>query len=162
MTVKSTLDRRSPQRPCWRSRSDPRRCSSLCLLRRSSRWSNKAIDVSSGAQAFITALQSIRTAVSVGTKLECEWAIPEPPKGQDFNKEKVNLTFTPKGGAPTDFGYVDSAAACANSSNAWYFDNKDDPKRILACPTTCEMLKASSGAQMDVKFGCERKPAIIE
>jgi hypothetical protein len=122
----------------------------------------KAIDVSGGTQAFITALNSIRTAVSIGTKLECEWTIPPPPKGQDFNKEKVNMTFTPKGGAPVDFGYVKSEADCAGATNAWHFDNEADPKKILVCPAACDLLKNSSGAGMDVEFGCDRRPAIIQ
>ena len=123
---------------------------------------NKAIDVGAGSAGFVAALNTIRTAISIGTKLECEWAIPEPPSGQEFNKEKVNLTFTPKGGAPTDFGYVDSEAACANATNAWHFDNNAEPKRILACPGACDVLKNASGAQMDVKFGCARIPAVIQ
>jgi hypothetical protein len=122
----------------------------------------KAIDVSAGTQAFIAALNTIRTAVSIGTKLECEWTIPDPPKGQELEKEKVNLKFTPKGGASVDFGYVNSEAECAGTTNAWRFDNNDAPTKILVCPGTCDMLKASSGAAMDVEFGCARIPAIIQ
>jgi hypothetical protein len=124
---------------------------------------NAAIDVSGGVGAFTAALNAIRDKVSIGTKLECTWKIPPPPQGQIFNPQKVNVVFTPKGAAPVDFGYV-KLADCATATNAWYFndDNTTNPTQILACPTTCDMLKGSSGAEVDVTFGCDTKPGRVQ
>ncbi|HVU01134.1 MAG TPA: vWA domain-containing protein [Polyangiaceae bacterium] len=123
--------------------------------------SNSTIDVSGGVQAFVAALNSIRGQVSVGTALPCQWKIPPPPSGQTFDKEKVNVSYTPKGGTSQDFGYV-AEADCARATNAWYFDDVNDPKQVLVCPTTCDMLKSNSGAAVSVSFGCRRKPATLK
>jgi len=120
-----------------------------------------AIDVSGGPATFIAALNAIRGQVSVGTALPCEWLIPPPPEGQVFDANRVNISFTPPGGTPRDFGYV-QVADCPRATDAWYFDDPMNPTRALVCPSTCDMLKASTGAEIAVSFGCERKPAIIQ
>jgi hypothetical protein len=119
-----------------------------------------AVDVSAGAGAFLGALNSIRGQVSVGTALPCQWKIPPVQNGQAFDPNKVNISFTAKGGAPKDFGYV-QVADCPRAVDAWYFDNPAQPTQVFVCPTTCDMLKQSSGAQVEVSFGCTRKPAVI-
>jgi hypothetical protein len=121
-----------------------------------------AIDVSAGAGAFIGALNAIRGQVAVGTALPCQWKIPAPPNGQTFDPAKVNISFTPKGGVPKDFGYV-QVADCARATDAWYFDTPPPgtPTQVFVCPKTCDMLKASQGAEVDVTFGCATKPAVI-
>jgi len=121
---------------------------------------NTSIDVSGGPTAVISALNSIRTKVAVGTPLPCQWKIPAPPDGQTFDPNKVNVRYTPQNGTPQDFGYVNQAD-CARASNAWYFDDPNKPTQVLVCPTTCDMLKASTGSQVDVSFGCARIPAMI-
>jgi hypothetical protein len=90
--------------------------------------------------------------------LPCQWKIPPTPAGQQFDPQKVNVRFTPKGGSPQDFGYV-AQADCSRASNAWYFDNPNQPTQVFVCPTTCDMLKASAGAEVDVSFGCATKQA---
>jgi hypothetical protein len=136
---------------------------------------NASIDVSGGVQAFIAALNSIRSKVStqsvqhitvpttIETKLPCEWTIP-PITGQNqvFNKDQVNVKFTPSGGATQDFGYVANDAGCAAVTDAWHYDDETNPTRVILCPTTCDMVKASTGAQVDLAFGCARKPARLK
>jgi hypothetical protein len=122
-----------------------------------------AIDVSAGVTAFTDALNKIRATVSVGTALPCQWKIPPPPSGQTFDPKMVNISFTPKGGTAQDFGYV-SEADCSRATNAWYFDvdpAQGTPTQVLLCSQTCDMLKASSGAEVSVGFGCKRKDAIL-
>lgn len=138
---------------------------------------NASIDVSGGAQAFIAALNNIRQAVAVttttvvstpmviSTPLPCQWKIPPiQGAGQTFDAAKVNVQFTPSGApAATQFGYVNSPADCARASgDAWYYDNPNAPTQVIACPQTCNgTLKNSAGAQVEVLFGCARKPADI-
>ena len=117
-----------------------------------------AVDVSAGANAFLAALNAIRQKVSVGTALECQWKIPPPPPPLTFDAKKVNVTFTPKGGAAQDFGYVAQADCVRATSDAWYFDDPTKPTQVFVCPKTCDMLKASTGAEVNVSFGCATKP----
>jgi hypothetical protein len=134
-----------------------------------------AINVSGGAQTFITALNNIRQAVSVqtttqvstpvvvSTPLPCTWGVPTPPAGQTFDPAKVNVQFTPPGGAPVRFGHVSSAAACDQATgDAWYYDDEANPTQVLACPSACNgTLHNSAGAQVELLFGCATEPAGI-
>jgi len=134
-----------------------------------------AIDVTAGTQAFIAALNNIRQAVSVqtttqvstpvviSTPLPCKWGVPTPPAGQTFDPAKVNVQFTPPGGAPVRFGHVTSAAACDQATkDAWYYNDENNPTEVLACPNACNgTLKNSAGAQVELLFGCATEPAGI-
>jgi hypothetical protein len=138
---------------------------------------NASIDVTTGADSFINALNNIRQAVAVttttvvstpmviSTPLPCQWKIPPiQGPGQLFDPAKVNVQFTPPGApAATQFGYVNSPADCARATgDAWYYDNPNAPTQVLACPQTCNgTLKNSAGALVEVLFGCARKPADI-
>jgi hypothetical protein len=134
-----------------------------------------AIDVTGGSQSFIAALNNIRQAVSVqtttqvstpvvvSTPLPCKWGVPTPPAGQTFDPSKVNVQFTPPGGAPVKFGHVTSAAACDQTTqDAWYYDDENNPTEVLACPNACRgTLHNSAGAQVELLFGCATEPAGI-
>lgn len=127
-----------------------------------------SIDVTQGTQVFIDALNSIRDSVStttsmqvttqevISTPLDCQWGVPAPPEGQVFNPEKVNLQFTPSGGAPQNFGYVASEADCGGATDAWYFDDPTSPTQVFVCPQTCEVVKNSAGASVNIQLGCDR------
>jgi hypothetical protein len=133
---------------------------------------NAAIDVSGGANAFIAALNNIRqtvavttttqvtTSTTVATPLPCLWNIPKVPDGTTFDKNKVNVQYTAPGAqAATDFGRVNDVGQCAGvppSQGAWYYDNNDNPTKVLACPNTCDnQLKNAPGASVDILFGCD-------
>jgi hypothetical protein len=132
----------------------------------------QAIDVGGGADNFINALNNIRQAVAVTTSttvttstvisspLPCQWEIPPPPVGSVFDKNKVNVQFTPPGATvPVDFGRVDNAGQCAQTTaDAWYYDDLANPTKVLACENTCNgTLKNSAGAEVAVLFGCETR-----
>ena len=133
--------------------------------------------MTTGADSFINALNNIRQAIAVttttvvstpmviATPLPCQWKIPPiQGAGQRFDPTKVNVQFTPPGApAATQFGYVASPADCARvTGDAWYYDNANAPTQVIACPQTCNgTLKNSAGAQVEVLFGCARKPADI-
>lgn len=126
------------------------------------------INVGSGQQAFFDALNNIRqtvavttvthqtTTTTVATPLPCEWSIPPVQAGATFNKGKVNIEFTPPGGAAQQFGYVDNLAACQGAGqNAWYYDDATNPTKVLVCPSTCDSLKNVPGSEVDIIFGCD-------
>jgi len=130
-----------------------------------------AIDVSGGAQKFIDALNGIRqkvavttttqvtTSTTISSPLPCEWGIPPVQPPATFDPTKVNVEFTPPGGAPIQFGNIPNAAACAaTTQNAWYYekDAMGNPTKVVVCPNTCNTtLKNSAGAEVDVVFGCD-------
>lgn len=118
-------------------------------------------DVRAGQQAFIDSLQAIRsTIVTVetevqSTKLDCQWKIPAPPDGEDFDKDRVRVEFTADSVTPQQLGFVGAEADCANFQGGWYYDNLDAPTEVHVCPDTCEIVKASTGARIDIQFDCE-------
>jgi hypothetical protein len=83
--------------------------------------------------------------------LPCDYTIPPPPSGESLNPAKVNVAFTPAGGAEEVFPRVDAAACGANA--AWHYDNPAAPTKVLLCPNAC--MKAAQGGSMSIAFGCD-------
>jgi len=133
---------------------------------------NAAIPVGSGAtgqQQFLAALKSIRGTVSrketkvivntVSTPLPCQFTIP-PPKDdkKDFDPDKTDVEFQPPAPAPPrSFKFVPNEAACAGTTESWYYDNPQDPKQVLLCPTACDYVKANTGSSINIVFLCEKR-----
>jgi hypothetical protein len=92
-------------------------------------------------------------------RLECEWNIPDPPKDETFDKDKVNVEFSTAGTFKDtqNFVHVDSQALCKGSNAAWYYDNKDKPTRIKACPNTCSVIKATDLGKINIVLGCQTR-----
>jgi uncharacterized protein YegL len=125
-----------------------------------------ACDVSqTGGTGLLEALNSIRDTVTEFETVEqleqkivdCEWTIPEPPSGQLFNRDKVNFQFTTGVDQPVErlIKRVDSADECQPGVEAWYYDNLDEPTKILVCDDTCEMIRAEEQARIDILLGCD-------
>lgn len=85
--------------------------------------------------------------------LSCEWEIPESVEGQTFSTELVKVTRSSAGSAGQDLFQVSTSADCV--LGAWHFDDPANPKRILACPETCEAINDDPAGKIDVVFGCE-------
>jgi hypothetical protein len=106
------------------------------------------------AQQFLARMNQIRGEAQV----PCEFQIPAPPPGENFNRDLVNVQFT-IGGAPTIVYAVPDASACNPAQGGgWYFDNPADPKRLLLCPTTCNTVTTTVGIQVQVALGCQSIP----
>jgi hypothetical protein len=70
---------------------------------------NQSIDVTAGSSAIINALNTVRQKVTteqtthvkkvISRPLDCQWKIPPAPTGQTFDESKINVVFTPAGGA---------------------------------------------------------------
>jgi hypothetical protein len=97
---------------------------------------------------------------TAGTARYCEYAIPPPPPGQTFDKEKVNVDLTVSG-AVENIGWVTDAAQCHPELGGWYYDNNASPTRILTCPKSCDKIKATVNGSVAVAFGCTRKPVSV-
>ncbi len=126
-----------------------------------------ACNVSTGGTTFVDALNQIRNMVTTmvtrydtvtelqTVALECEWEIPAPPAEEAFNRDKVNVEFTPTGldADKQMFGRVDSAAACRDNLG-WYYDDPNAPTRIIACEKTCETIQATETGKINILLGC--------
>jgi len=95
--------------------------------------------------------------------IACEWVIPPPPNDQILDKEKVNVEFTDGEGETHEIYYVESKSDCEKTEeHAWYYDDPVHPEKIFACPDTCEWIQSDLNAQIEIMFGCKRKPAPVE
>ncbi len=105
---------------------------------------------------FNAVFNAIAEGIVQGATLSCEWDIPMPPDGEVFDKDKVNVDFTPGGGTAETLGKVDSEAECGDQPG-WYFDNEDAPNVVRACPASCNIFSQDGTASVSVVFGCETK-----
>jgi hypothetical protein len=110
-------------------------------------------------QEFQPIFDAVAEQVIQGSAISCEFAIPPPPEGLEFDPMQVNVEFQDDIGATLDIGYVESAAECANVMHGWYYDDADDPTQILLCPQTCETVQGLTMAKIFIQFGCATQPA---
>ncbi|MBX3129232.1 MAG: VWA domain-containing protein [Polyangiaceae bacterium] len=111
---------------------------------------NKAIIVSStnATKEFMDALDAIRGAVG------CVYKIPVPQGEDKADFGKVNVTFTPSGGAEEIYPQVAGAAACLGQKG-WYYDNPSSPTQIILCPGACDQVENTpNGGSTKVVLGC--------
>jgi hypothetical protein len=111
------------------------------------------------SQEFQPIFDELATQVIDGAALACEYAIPEPPEGEEFDPDKVNVEFDDGAGGTLPIGRVDSSADCANVTDGWYYDNPANPTQILVCNQTCNKIQGFTTATISIKFGCETVPA---
>jgi hypothetical protein len=102
-------------------------------------------------QMFLDALNEIRDV-----SLACTYDIPKPQGGvPDFGK--VNVQYTPAGGAPVIFDYYADQAHCPASGDGWYYDDPMKPTKILLCASSCSKVSADHMGKMDILIGCQTK-----
>jgi hypothetical protein len=77
------------------------------------------------------------------------------PTGDGIDPGKVNVEFTPGGGAPLTIGQIDSAAECSGVTNGWYYDDPSAPSSLVLCPDTCALVQADPAGVIDIVIGCE-------
>jgi hypothetical protein len=99
------------------------------------------------ASALSEALQQI-----AGIALSCTYDVPAPPNGGTLDPSKVNVIFTPQGGAQEFLPRNDSN----NCDEGWRY--AANGTQIELCRDTCTRIEAASGA-MSLQFGCE--PRVI-
>ena len=124
-----------------------------------------ACDLTANRQAFVAALESIRDRTRTQTRIEqhieterqilpCEWQIPPPPAGASFDPARVNVRLSLVSGTLDALPNVPAASGCA-TTGGWYYDDPHAPQHILACPATCDSLRAEPAARVDLLFGCK-------
>ncbi|MCX4239823.1 vWA domain-containing protein [Paraliomyxa miuraensis] len=110
-------------------------------------------------QDFQAVFDVLTTEVIGGSALACEFAIPMPPDGMEFNPDQVNLEFDDGMGGVMAVGRVDSAADCPNVVDGWYYDNPAAPTSIVMCEQTCNKMQAAENGSINIQFGCATVPA---
>ena len=108
-------------------------------------------------QQFGPVFTQIAQSVLGTTPLACEWDIPDPPEGENFDPTKVNVELE-LDGAQQSIYYVENEAACAGGDGWYYFPDAVTPQTIRICPATCSKVQAAEQASVDILFGCETIP----
>lgn len=106
-------------------------------------------------QDFQAVFDALSTEVIGGTQLACEFAIPEPPNGENFDADKVNVEFDDGLGGVTPIPRVEGADQCAAVPDGWYYDDPLAPAMIVMCPQTCDDAQVSKNGAINIAFGCE-------
>ena len=110
-------------------------------------------------QDFQAVFDVLSTEVIGGSALSCEFAIPPPPDGMEFDPNEVNLEFDDGMGGVTPIGRVDTAADCPNVVDGWHYDDPITPTMIVMCPQTCDKMQLAEDGSVTIQFGCATIPA---
>lgn len=113
----------------------------------------QAFDVTTDITQFAAKMKEIQSAA-----LACEVTIPEPPDGQTLDPDLVNVDYTPSDGSPTQSIPKAEGFADCGSGPGWYYDDPQNPTKILFCPGSCTTIQSDPQAEVDVIFGCETVP----
>lgn len=106
-------------------------------------------------QDFKPVFDVLSTQVIEEATLACEWAIPDPMGDDPIDFGKVNVDFDDGMGGAQTIGKVEAPADCANVVDGWFYDDPQNPTKILVCPQTCTKIQGVPNATMTIKFGCE-------
>ena len=110
---------------------------------------NQAFIIQSGSMGaqFTQQLLAIQQA-----SLGCEFLMPHTDAGL-IDIDQVKLTYTPGGGgAPQELPRVGDAGQCAGQG--WYYDNNNNPSKLILCPDSCNTVKSDPNGQVNVELGC--------
>lgn len=112
------------------------------------------VELCTSSPNFQAVFDGLAQEVIESKTLDCSWEIPEAPDGQQFNKDKVNVEYTPgDGGAAQSIFYVGDDGMCG-TQGGWYYDDASNPSRIEACPVTCDAIQDDLAGKIDILFGC--------
>lgn len=89
-----------------------------------------------------------------GQAIECDFALPEATSsGRRVDPRLVNVTYTSRDEANTEFTKVLTPSSCDDSAS-WYYDDEEQPTRVHLCPAACELVSADPGARLRIEVGC--------
>jgi hypothetical protein len=114
------------------------------------------VDAAACAAAFQGIFNELATKIVEGAQpIDCEWAIPAPPQGQQFDPEKVNVELIDQiNGTKETIYHVADQASCDPVLGGWYYDNNAAPTKVISCPSSCDVIKGTTQGRLDVLFGC--------
>jgi len=95
-------------------------------------------------------------AAGIVDKLSCEFVVPAPKDGGTIDPNKVNVSFTPKGGSAQEV-LQDNNQPCGQGADGWQWDATKT--KVLLCGPTCDKVKSDDGGKIDIVVGCATKVA---
>jgi hypothetical protein len=103
------------------------------------------------------AKETLRAAIDAirAKQLSCNVGIPPNPQGGTFNKDRINVSVT-IAGTKTDYAYDPNCT----KDGAWHYDDAANPTESEICPTTCDAIQKTPGAQLNVDFLCKDRPDV--
>jgi hypothetical protein len=102
-------------------------------------------DPTQTSRDFASAIERIR-----GAAISCEMTIPAAPAGRTFDKEAVQVSYGAEGTDRTELRYDPECG-----ENAWFYDDPENPSRIVLCPDACSVVQAAATVTLAVDFACE-------
>lgn len=117
---------------------------------------DEAFDVGSGTSAFVAALESIRQQA-----ISCEYLLPIPaPSEGTLDFDSVSVEYVPGLNEPAEeVSRVDGPGDCGELSGGFYYDDNDEPQRIVLCPASCDLVQSGTeNAEVRVVLGCILPP----
>jgi hypothetical protein len=105
---------------------------------------------------FDAIFRRIAQGVVEGSKVACDFAVPQPPMGAALDRKTVEVVYTPSTGdkKPVSFREVADKAGCGTQSSDFYFNGD----RIELCASACTRVQSDSMAAVGVRFGCSLPP----
>ncbi len=101
---------------------------------------------------FRAAIDAIRTQA-----VSCELSIPPHPiPGRAFDKDKIDVSYTVDSASTR----LDYDPTCQESGTWRYAD--DEASLIELCPDTCDLIRSTPGADLNVDFLCEIRPDVVK
>ncbi len=107
--------------------------------------------------SFDSVFQSVANGVITGSKVACNFDVPDGPGGQLINLSTVVVRYTPSNGSAIQaFMQVSDASKCSGQPGSFYItsDADADSDQIVLCPDTCSTVQADDQAQIGVLFDC--------
>jgi hypothetical protein len=102
----------------------------------------------------------LQAAVIASAPLPCSYPIPEPPAGQTLDPAKVNMKLVAAGAGGSEvIPRAASEAECGDNA-AWFYDDPVAPSELRLCPEAC--VAAQLGGRVDIAFGCETVPLVVD
>jgi hypothetical protein len=110
----------------------------------------QAFIVNPGQQNF--AQELTRTLLRLAAApIGCTFPVPPARDGTRADPTKVNVDYTPIGGARQELVQVANAGECGRVNNGWYYDNPSNPTTIVICDAVCNGFGAGS---LSIVLGC--------
>jgi hypothetical protein len=100
-------------------------------------------------------LDAIRTIH--GEVLPCTAAIPPPPAGRTFDRQKVAVEYV----VGDQVTLIDYDETCSDREG-WRYDNVDQPQRVELCDLTCSQIQRLQDASLRVLFACKNLIQVVK
>lgn len=86
---------------------------------------------------------------AIATRASCEYVLPEAARA--YVPDRINVKLT-EGGTATVLPSVGDAGSCDPERGGFYFDDPENPGRIVLCGSSCD--RVLRGGRVDLEYGC--------